>query len=58
MTRDQGLTWSPLNNGLPNVICDDVRWHPAGYLRVGTHGRGMWELDISDREHMLPIISR
>lgn len=44
---DQGLTWSPLNNGLPNVICDDVRWHPAGYLRVGTHGRGMWELDIS-----------
>jgi hypothetical protein len=44
---DQGETWTPLNNGLPNVVCDDVRWHPDGYLRVATHGRGMWELDIS-----------
>ncbi|MEZ4654241.1 MAG: T9SS type A sorting domain-containing protein [Candidatus Eisenbacteria bacterium] len=44
---DQGETWSPLNNGLPNVVCDDVRWHPDGYLRVATHGRGLWELDIS-----------
>ncbi len=45
---DEGLSWQPFNVGLPNVICDDVRWHPDEFLRVGTHGRGMWEVDISD----------
>ena len=42
-----GDTWVPFDVGLPNVVCDDVRWHPDGFLRVATHGRGMWELDLS-----------
>ncbi len=43
-----GLGWLPLNVGLPHVVVDDLRLHDSGrFLRVGTHGRGMWELDIS-----------
>ena len=44
---DEGGTWEPFNVGLPYVICDDLRWHPDGFLRVATHGRGMWEVDIT-----------
>jgi hypothetical protein len=30
------------------VVVDDLRLHDTGrFLRVATHGRGMWELDIS-----------
>ncbi|MCA9757808.1 MAG: T9SS type A sorting domain-containing protein [Candidatus Eisenbacteria bacterium] len=43
---DAGDAWLPLNVGLPHVVCTDLRWHPQGYLRVGTYGRGMWELDL------------
>ncbi len=45
---DSGSNWQPFNVGLPYVICDDLRWHPDGFLRVATHGRGIWEVDISD----------
>ena len=44
---NEGGTWEPFNVGLPFVICDDLRWHPDNFLRVGTHGRGMWEVDIT-----------
>ncbi len=43
-----GSSWIPLNVGLPHVVVDDIRLHETGrFLRVATHGRGMWELDIS-----------
>ncbi|MEZ4649698.1 MAG: T9SS type A sorting domain-containing protein [Candidatus Eisenbacteria bacterium] len=45
---DGGEAWVPLNVGLPHVVCTDLRWHPEGYLRVGTYGRGMWELDLTE----------
>lgn len=44
---DGGANWAPFNVGLPHVVCTDLRWHPAGYLRVGSYGRGLWEVDIS-----------
>lgn len=44
---DAGGTWTPMNVGLPHTVCDDVRLHPDGFLRVATHGRGMWEVDVS-----------
>jgi photosystem II stability/assembly factor-like uncharacterized protein len=44
-----GSSWMPLNVGLPHVVVDDLRIHnPGRFIRVGTHGRGMWELDISN----------
>jgi hypothetical protein len=43
-----GVTWTPLNIALPHVVMEDLRIHDSGrFIRVGTHGRGMWELDIS-----------
>lgn len=45
---DEGGSWEPFDVGLPHVICDDLRWHPDNFLRVATHGRGMWEVDLTD----------
>jgi len=43
-----GASWVPFNTGLPHVVVDDLRIHsPARLLHAGTHGRGMWEVDIS-----------
>lgn len=36
--------WMPFNNGLPNVIIDDLEmYYPNGTVRAGTYGRGVWE---------------
>jgi hypothetical protein len=44
-----GATWQPFNTGLPHVVVSDLRLqNSARLLRAGTHGRGMWEVDISD----------
>lgn len=46
---DAGASWQPFNTGLPHVVMADLRLHEeARILRVGTHGRGMWEVDISE----------
>ncbi len=43
-----GTGWVPMNVGLPHVVIEDIRLHDSSrFLRAGTHGRGMWELDIS-----------
>ncbi len=45
---DAGTSWQPFNTGLPHVVVADLRVHdPARLLRAGTHGRGLWEVDIS-----------
>jgi hypothetical protein len=46
---DAGANWSPYNTGLPHVVVDDLRLHDsARLLRAGTHGRGLWEVDITN----------
>jgi len=46
-TTDRGMTWTPLNNGLPNVAVLSLRLHdPSRTLRAGTHGRGAWDLAL------------
>lgn len=45
---DAGLNWVPFNTGLPHTVMADIRLHDsARILRAATHGRGMWEVDIS-----------
>ncbi len=45
---DAGANWLPFNTGLPHVVVADLRIHnTARLLRAGTHGRGLWEVDIS-----------
>jgi photosystem II stability/assembly factor-like uncharacterized protein len=46
---DAGATWTPFNVGLPHAVVADIRIHDQGrFLRAATHGRGMWEVDISN----------
>jgi photosystem II stability/assembly factor-like uncharacterized protein len=49
-TTDGGATWTQFSSGLPNCAVYDMKLHnPSRLLRVGTHGRGMWErkLDVA-----------
>ncbi|MCC7142703.1 MAG: T9SS type A sorting domain-containing protein [Candidatus Eisenbacteria bacterium] len=46
---DAGANWTPLNNGLPYVEVSDMRINAANnFIRISTHGRGFWEVDISN----------
>lgn len=45
---DRGVTWLPMQTGLPDAPVFDLQIHPTGrLLRASTHGRGMfeWKLD-------------
>jgi photosystem II stability/assembly factor-like uncharacterized protein len=45
-TMDGGISWMPLNNGLPPVPVADLVIHPRDVdLVAGTHGRGIYILD-------------
>ncbi len=44
---DSGGTWTPLTDGLPNVAVYDLAYNAnTGVLLAGTHGRGMFALDL------------
>jgi hypothetical protein len=49
-TNDNGANWSEFGTGLPNVATVTLRTFNSGgtrKLRVGTHGRGVWETDLA-----------
>jgi hypothetical protein len=44
---DQGLMWTPLQNGLPDAPVFDLQIHPTQrLLRAATHGRGIYEIAL------------
>ena len=44
-STDGGATWTPYGSGLPNVRVADIYVPSDGsFVRVGTYGRGIWEL--------------
>jgi hypothetical protein len=44
---DRGLTWEPLENGLPDSPIYDLQIHPTQrLLRAATHGRGVYEIPL------------
>jgi hypothetical protein len=44
---DQGMTWKPLQNGLPDAPVFDLQIHPTQrLLRAATHGRGVYEIQL------------
>jgi len=46
-TSDGGTTWMELQTGLPHVECTSLKLNnTARVLRVGTHGRGDWDLQL------------
>jgi hypothetical protein len=44
-TTNQGTTWERFGEGLPLVAVRDIYIAPDGsFMRLGTHGRGVWEM--------------
>jgi hypothetical protein len=47
-TTNGGTSWSVLASGLPHVECTSLKLdNTARVLRVGTHGRGAWDLQLT-----------
>jgi photosystem II stability/assembly factor-like uncharacterized protein len=47
---NEGTSWEPFNDGLPNVVVDDMGYFGnTNFLRVATHGRGMWQYTSGGR---------
>ncbi len=45
---DDGASWVPYGTGLPNSVVSDMAIHETSrMLRVGTHGRSMWQIPLS-----------
>ena len=46
--RDSTMSsWQPYGSGLPITLCNDLKIQYSGQkLRVGTFGRGIWEVDL------------
>ncbi len=56
-STDGGVTWAQFGQGLPSVSVHDIRILPDGsMLRVGTHGRGVWELEIPRDPNEAPAV--
>jgi photosystem II stability/assembly factor-like uncharacterized protein len=54
---DQGKNWIRLMSGMPAVAVDDLKIHPRDAdLIAGTHGRGIYILDIHPLQQMTPSI--
>ncbi|MEM6675059.1 MAG: hypothetical protein AAF726_19575 [Planctomycetota bacterium] len=47
VSSDRGASWDALVGGLPNTFVHDLAVHPRDDVLVaGTHGRGVWVLDV------------
>jgi hypothetical protein len=47
-STDAGSSWVPFGRGLPRVAVFDMALQNANrFLRVGTHGRGVWEIAVN-----------
>jgi photosystem II stability/assembly factor-like uncharacterized protein len=54
-SSDGGANWTPYGVGLPRVAVFDVKIsNVQRYLRIATHGRGIWEIGIPGRQ--LPVL--
>lgn len=46
-TKDGGATWHMFGSGLPSTIVSDIYLFPDGKkIRIGTYGRGVWEMPL------------
>ncbi|MCC7229412.1 MAG: hypothetical protein IT203_03395 [Fimbriimonadaceae bacterium] len=52
-SMDRGKTWERFQTDFPTVAVHDVAIHPRDQdLVIGTHGRGIWTMDISPLEQI------
>ncbi|HOQ48731.1 MAG TPA: T9SS type A sorting domain-containing protein, partial [Candidatus Kapabacteria bacterium] len=55
---DTDPNWVDYNDGLPNVICNDLEiQYSANKLRLGTYGRGLWEATLPGAPNAPPILT-
>ena len=48
-STNSGATWEPFSEGLPDAAVTDMVLHnPRRLLRAATHGRGVWERNLSE----------
>jgi photosystem II stability/assembly factor-like uncharacterized protein len=53
VSLDRGASWLPLRNGLPTVPVHDLVIHPRDReLVVGTHGRGIYVIDVAPLQEL------
>lgn len=46
-TKDGGASWHLFGSGLPSTIVSDIYLFPDGKkIRIGTYGRGVWEMPL------------
>jgi uncharacterized membrane protein YgcG len=54
---DRGKDWTVINNNMPHATVHDLFVHPtAGELIAGTHGRGVWIVDVSALREITPEV--
>jgi len=47
-SSNDGTSWSKLGTGLPDAVVDDIAiQYGSKSLRVATHGRGVWQVDLT-----------
>ena len=55
LSLDQGDSWELFQNGIPAVAIHDLVIQPvAGHLLVGTHGRSIYQADVSTLQKLTP----
>lgn len=49
-STDGGANWTPFSDGLPKVAVFQIEIQPTSrILKIATHGRGIWEYNLSSR---------
>jgi len=58
VTTDGGQTWASYNQGLPRVAVADLEVHRGSRtLRMASHGRSMWEIELEKPSTPAAIVS-
>jgi hypothetical protein len=53
-----GAHWEPFETGFPNAVVADLEIQDSSRkLRAGTHGRGLWEVDLTGATGVAPTIT-
>jgi len=54
VSTDEGATWNDWNDGLPNVVVDELDIQAARVIRAATHGRGMYAANMVNPAPAVP----
>ncbi len=58
ITLDGGKSWAAYSEGLPRVVVADLEIHLASRtLRLASHGRSMWEIDLEKPSLPVAVVS-